>query len=38
MPERGRVLVEVFRVLRAGGFLQFSITYPCFDTPHRKDL
>jgi ubiquinone/menaquinone biosynthesis C-methylase UbiE len=34
----GRVLAEVFRVLRPGGFLQFSITHPCFDTPHRKGL
>ena len=21
-----------------GGFFQFSITHPCFDTPHRKNL
>jgi ubiquinone/menaquinone biosynthesis C-methylase UbiE len=38
IPEMGRVLAEVFRVLRPGGFLQFSITHPCFDAPHRKDL
>ena len=38
MPETGRVLAEVFRVLRPGGFLQFSITHPCFDTSHRKDV
>jgi SAM-dependent methyltransferase len=38
MPETGRVLAEVFRVLRPGGFLQVSITHPCFDTPHRKDV
>jgi SAM-dependent methyltransferase len=38
MPETGRVLAEVFRVLRLGGFLQFSITHPCFDTSHRKDV
>jgi SAM-dependent methyltransferase len=38
IPETGRVLAEVFRVLRPGGFLQFSISHPCFDTPHRKNL
>ena len=31
-------LAEAFRVLRPGGFLQFSITHPCFDTPHRRNL
>ena len=38
IPETERVLAEVFRVLRPGGFFQFSITHPCFDTPHRKNL
>jgi SAM-dependent methyltransferase len=38
VPETGRVLAEAFRVLRPGGFLQFSICHPCFDTPHRKNL
>ena len=38
IPETGRVLAEVFRVLRPGGFFQFSITHPCFDTPHRKNV
>ena len=38
VPETDRVLAEAFRVLRPGGFLQFSITHPCFDTPHRRNL
>ncbi len=38
IPETGRVLAEAFRVLEPGGFLQFSITHPCFDTPHRRNL
>jgi SAM-dependent methyltransferase len=38
IPDQGRVLHEAQRVLRPGGFLQFSITHPCFDPPHRKVL
>ncbi|HJQ23181.1 MAG TPA: class I SAM-dependent methyltransferase [Blastocatellia bacterium] len=38
VPETDRVLAEAWRVLRPGGFLQFSITHPCFDTPHRRNL
>jgi ubiquinone/menaquinone biosynthesis C-methylase UbiE len=38
IPETHRALEEAFRVLRPGGFLQFSITHPCFDTPHRRNL
>jgi ubiquinone/menaquinone biosynthesis C-methylase UbiE len=38
IPETGRVLAEAYRILKAGGFLQFSITHPCFDTPHRRNL
>jgi ubiquinone/menaquinone biosynthesis C-methylase UbiE len=38
MPETETVLSEVHRVLKAGGFLQFSICHPCFDTPHRRNL
>jgi ubiquinone/menaquinone biosynthesis C-methylase UbiE len=38
IPETERVLAEVFRVLRPGGFFQFSMPHPCFDTPHRKNL
>jgi ubiquinone/menaquinone biosynthesis C-methylase UbiE len=38
IPETDRVLAEVFRVLRPGGFFQFSIEHPCFATPHGKTL
>jgi len=38
MPEPDRALAEAFRVLKPGGFLQFSISHPCFDTPHRRNL
>jgi ubiquinone/menaquinone biosynthesis C-methylase UbiE len=38
IPETDRVLGEVYRVLKPGGFLQFSISHPCFDTPHRRNL
>ncbi|WP_422928746.1 class I SAM-dependent methyltransferase [Singulisphaera sp. PoT] len=38
VPETDRVLSEAHRVLRPGGFLQFSICHPCYDTPHRRNL
>jgi len=38
IPETDRVLAEAYRVLRPGGFLQFSLAHPCFDTPHRRNL
>ncbi|HEY0738889.1 MAG TPA: methyltransferase domain-containing protein [Herpetosiphonaceae bacterium] len=38
IPETDRVIAEAYRVLKPGGFLQFSIAHPCFDTPHRRNL
>lgn len=38
VPTPERAVAEAFRVLKPGGFLQFSICHPCFDTPHRKNL
>ena len=38
IPETDRVLAEAYRVLKPYGFLQFSISHPCFDTPHRRNL
>ena len=38
IPETDRVLTESYRVLKPGGFLQFSILHPCYDTPHRRNL
>jgi ubiquinone/menaquinone biosynthesis C-methylase UbiE len=38
VPETAGVLSEAHRVLKPGGFLQFSICHPCFDTPHRRNL
>lgn len=36
MPDHARALAEARRVLRPGGFLQFSILHPCFVPPHRR--
>ena len=38
VPEIEKVISEAYRVLKSGGFLQFSISHPCFDTPHRKNI
>lgn len=38
MPDPRRAFAEVRRVVKPGGFFQFSITHPCFDTPQRRNL
>ena len=38
MPDQATALAEAYRVLRPGGFLQFSILHPCFVPPRRRVL
>jgi SAM-dependent methyltransferase len=38
IPELDRVLAEAQRILKPHGFLQISISHPCSDTPHRRNL
>ena len=38
MAEQDVALHEAARILRPGGFLQFSILHPCFVPPHRRVL
>jgi ubiquinone/menaquinone biosynthesis C-methylase UbiE len=33
IPEHERLVREAFRVLKPNGFLQFSLSHPCFTTP-----
>ncbi len=38
VPEFEVALAECYRIVRPGGFLQFSITHPCCDVPHRRKV
>jgi SAM-dependent methyltransferase len=38
VPDPAKALAEIARVLRPGGFVQFSILHPCFAPPRRKVL
>jgi ubiquinone/menaquinone biosynthesis C-methylase UbiE len=38
MSDQAAVLAEVWRVLKPGGFLQFSILHPCFVPPKRRNI
>jgi ubiquinone/menaquinone biosynthesis C-methylase UbiE len=38
MPETEKVLAEAYRVIKPGGFLQFSISHPCFNNGRRKNI
>lgn len=33
IPETRQVIKEAWRIIKQGGFLQFSINHPCFSTP-----
>jgi Methylase involved in ubiquinone/menaquinone biosynthesis len=36
IPDLEKAIADIYRVLRKGGFLQFSIMHPCFSSPAFK--
>lgn len=38
LPDQEKVVSEVYRVLKPGGFFQFSIEHPCFKTPYQRKV
>lgn len=38
VPQPELALAEISRVLKPGGFVQFSISHPCFQPLHRRNL
>jgi len=38
LPDHAAAFQEIHRVIRSRGFLQFSITHPCFNPPYRRLL
>jgi ubiquinone/menaquinone biosynthesis C-methylase UbiE len=38
VPDYRTALAEAHRIVRPGGFFQFSIMHPCFVSPHRRVL
>jgi SAM-dependent methyltransferase len=38
LPQIDEAFAEAYRVLKSGGFLQFSILHPCFILPHKTNI
>jgi hypothetical protein len=38
IPETEQAIREILRILKPKGFLQFSISHPCFFTSHRRNM
>jgi len=36
MADHAKAISEAYRAIKPGGFFQFSICHPCFNTPYRK--